>query len=67
MAYVIGAVTTAIGAALFYANLPTRYTLGAVLPAVQHLADATLYKVDDEKNVLTAKPIKVGFLQVKYC
>uniref|UniRef100_A0A914E004 Peroxiredoxin-like 2A n=1 Tax=Acrobeloides nanus TaxID=290746 RepID=A0A914E004_9BILA len=60
MAYAIGAVTAAIGAALFYANLPTRYTLGAVVPAVQHLADATLYKVDDEKNVLTAKPIKAS-------
>ena len=52
-----GAVSVVVGT-FIYANLPTRFTIGAVSATVAHLADAKLIKVDDEKDVLAGKQIR---------
>ncbi|KAI1718366.1 ahpC/TSA antioxidant enzyme domain-containing protein [Ditylenchus destructor] len=54
-----GAVSAVLGA-VFYANMPTRYTIGAVVPTVQYLSEATLKKISSEKDVLSAKDIKAS-------
>ena len=51
-----GAISAVLGAVL-YANAPTRYTLGNVVPTVSHLAGAKLIKLNTEKDALTGKPI----------
>lgn len=53
-----GAIAAALGA-IAYSNLPTRYTIGAVVPTAQYLAEARLKKLDSERDVLTASEIKV--------
>ncbi|KAK0411286.1 hypothetical protein QR680_005581 [Steinernema hermaphroditum] len=53
---------SALTGAVLYANLPTRFTIGAVTPAASYLAGAKLHKVDSEKDVLTAPVIKASEL-----
>lgn len=53
-----GVLSAAIGA-IFYANIPTRYTLGSVAPTGKYLAEGLLKKLDSEKDILTASDIKV--------
>uniref|UniRef100_A0A914WST4 Peroxiredoxin-like 2A n=1 Tax=Plectus sambesii TaxID=2011161 RepID=A0A914WST4_9BILA len=52
----------AVTGVAIYANLPTRMTLGAILPTLSYLADAPLKKMDNEQSVLTATPIKASEL-----
>ncbi|CAD5224935.1 unnamed protein product [Bursaphelenchus okinawaensis] len=54
-----GAFAAAFGA-VFYANLPTRYTLGHVIPTVKYLAQGNLRLVEKGKDILTAKPIQAS-------
>jgi len=55
-----GALSAIVGSVL-YANLPTRYTIGNVVPTVQYLAKGTLKgPFNSEKDLLSAKDIKVG-------
>lgn len=58
-AYLGWSAAAAFAGVAIYANLPTRITLGAVLPTLSYLADAPLKKMDNEQAVLTASPIKV--------
>lgn len=53
-----GVFSAAIGA-VFYANLPTRITLGNVSPTAKYLANGILKQISSEKDILTAKEIKV--------
>lgn len=53
-----GAASALLGAVL-YANLPTKYTIGAVVPTAKFLAEARLKKISNEKDLLTAKETKV--------
>lgn len=53
-----GVLSAALGT-VFYANLPTSITLGNVTPTASYLAEGILKKIDSEKDVLTAKKIKV--------
>ena len=53
-----GAVSAVVGA-LFYANLPTRWTIGTVGPTFNYLVDAKLKKIESEKDILTAKDTTV--------
>jgi len=52
---------TAISGAVLYANLPTRYTLGSVIPTVQYLAKGRLLPIENEKPVESGA-IKAGDL-----
>ncbi|CAD5231675.1 unnamed protein product [Bursaphelenchus xylophilus] len=56
-----GAVAAAFGA-VFYANLPTKYTLGHVVPTVKYLAEGNLRLVQKGTDILTAEPIKASEL-----
>uniref|UniRef100_A0A7E4VIQ2 Peroxiredoxin-like 2A n=1 Tax=Panagrellus redivivus TaxID=6233 RepID=A0A7E4VIQ2_PANRE len=51
-----GAVSAVLGA-VFYANLPTKFTLGGVAPTVSYLAAAKLIKIETEKDILKGKQI----------
>lgn len=48
----------AVGSAAIYANLPTRYTLGHVIPSVSYLASGKLQPIENGKAVETGE-IKV--------
>uniref|UniRef100_A0AC34R457 Peroxiredoxin-like 2 activated in M-CSF stimulated monocytes n=1 Tax=Panagrolaimus sp. JU765 TaxID=591449 RepID=A0AC34R457_9BILA len=52
-----GAVSAVLGAVL-YANMPTKYTIGHVIPTVSYLSKAKLIKLDSEKDALTGKTIE---------
>ncbi|KAH7730445.1 protein-tyrosine phosphatase [Aphelenchoides avenae] len=56
-----GAASAVLGAVL-YANLPTKYTIGAIVPTAKFLAEAKLKKINGEKDLLTAKEIKAAEL-----
>lgn len=55
----IGAVSVALGAVL-YANLPTKYTLGHVVPTVKYLAEGKLRLVQSGKDIFTSKAVDVS-------
>lgn len=57
-----GAASAVLGAVL-YANLPTKYTIGAIVPTAKFLAEAKLKKINGEKDLLTAKEIKARVSQ----
>jgi len=59
-----GAVTAAMSA-IIYANLPTRLTIGHVVPTVKYLAEGKLLPIEKGKDVLSAKPIKAEDLFAK--
>jgi hypothetical protein len=60
--------SVAVGA-VFYANLPTRLTIGALIPTVEYLADARLKLVEPGKEanaILAGKEIQVfKFIKIK--
>ncbi|GMT14640.1 hypothetical protein PFISCL1PPCAC_5937, partial [Pristionchus fissidentatus] len=47
----------AFSGAVFYANLPTRWTIGHVVPAVNHLMAAKVIKIDKEDSIDRTKII----------
>lgn len=55
-----GAISAIVGA-VFYANLPTRFTIGSVGPTFDFLKKASLKKIESEKDILTAKNTKVCY------
>lgn len=59
----------AAASAVFYANLPTRLTLGSVVPTVDYLADTLLKKLEpgkDAQSALAGPDVKVGVLCSKF-
>lgn len=62
-----GAISAVVGA-IFYANLPTRLTIGSIIPTVDYLAAAQLKLLEPGKeaeSVLAGKQISVGYLKLR--
>lgn len=55
-----GAISAVVGA-IFYANLPTRLTIGAVGPTFKYLIDTKLKKLDAGKSPLIAAETSVNY------
>lgn len=49
----------ALGGAFFYANLPTRLTIGAIAPTAAYLSRAKLIPIADEARVDEANVVEV--------
>jgi hypothetical protein len=64
MAVTIGAILGSVAfGTLLYANLPTRITIGAIIPTVEYLADTRLKLIEPGKEagtILAGKDIMVG-------
>ncbi|KJH51212.1 hypothetical protein DICVIV_02577 [Dictyocaulus viviparus] len=55
-------VLAALGSAFLYANLPTRLTIGAVIPTVSYLSKAKLLPITDEAHVDQGKVVEASSL-----
>ena len=52
----------ALGGAVIYANLPTKWTIGAIAPTADYLSKAFLIPIKDEHNVNREDGSEVNFL-----
>uniref|UniRef100_A0A1I7XDK0 Peroxiredoxin-like 2A n=1 Tax=Heterorhabditis bacteriophora TaxID=37862 RepID=A0A1I7XDK0_HETBA len=55
----------AFGSAFLYANLPTRLTIGAIIPSASYLAGAKLTPIKEENNVSEKDTIQASSLFAK--